>query len=420
MNQFKQPLLTVLVIFATAYVITVVGCAPAGEDLQAKTPRVDSTEQSGSATAERVNQVPIDPKTMRECTNEEFSALVSWGSAVDTANEAIEELGTEKNWKKSSNIISAAVSAKSKCDAVQPYHYAKPCKKTSATLLQTKVKGYDANRINQRCELSRKYLAKFKVEAPKVIEPKPDVIQEPKTPPVVAPTQPDTGASSGLRACSADEFTKIKAWRSALDIANMNIAKLGSQANWKYEASAVGSAAAATKACEALSPYHQTNPCQRTFTHEKTKMAQTKVYSGENLREQCQAARLYTYDFAQRSESLIVPTAKLYLDGSAFANQAIEVGSLDVNIGEQCLVSNLTSSRVSYSAGQQILLTVARVYPPQNSDNGGLQMFVFETEQGIKVECYGVDYPDVKTSKSEVVRLLKAKNTNLTLRYELN
>lgn len=423
MKQFKQPLLTVLVIFATAYVLTVVGCAPAAKDLQAKTAEVETATQPGEGknlNIELVNKVPIDPKSMPECTTEEFSKLVAWGTAVDAANEAIEEMGPEKSWKKSTNIIKVASDAKSKCDVVQPYHYAKPCKRTAAkNILKTELKGYDANRINQRCEMPRKYLAKFNVQPPKVVEPKPDVKPEPKLPPVVAPTVPDTGAVPGMRTCSADEFNKIKTFRSALDIANMNIAKLGSQANWKYESNAVSSGATATKACEPLITYHQASPCQRTFTDEKTKVTQTKVYSGENLRQQCQTVRLYTYDYAQKSESLIVTGARLYFDASSLANQPIEVGSVDVNIGENCLVSNLTSNRVTYSAGQEVLLTAARVYPPQNSDNGGLQMFVFETEQGIKVECYGIEYPGVKTSKAEVVRLLKAKNTNVPLRYEL-
>ncbi len=423
MNQFKQPLLTVLVIFATAYVLTVVGCAPGGQDVQANKPIIETPTESDQgliSNAEVVNSVPIDPKSMRECTRDEFIKLVPWGKAVDTANEAIEKLGTEKDWKKSASLTQVAGDAKLKCDNVQPYHFAKPCKNTSTNFLgTTKVKAYDAYRINERCELSRKYLAKFNVEPPKPAEPKPGVKPDPKLPPAVTPTVPDTGAVAGLRICSADEFTKIKAWRSALDIANMNIAKLGSQANWRYEGIAVSSGVTATKACEQLITYHQVSPCQRSFTDEKTKVTQTKVYSGENIRNQCQTARLYTYDFAQKSESLIVTGARLYFDATALANQTIEVGSVDVNIGENCLVSNLTSNNVTYSSGQEVLLTAARVYPPQNADNGGLQMFVFETEQGIKVECYGVEYPGVKTSKAEVVRLLKTKNTNIPLRYEL-
>lgn len=423
MNQFKQPLLTVLVIFATAYVLTVVGCAPAAKDLQARTSADEVATlpgEGGKPKTEIFNAVPIDPKKMPECSTAEFSKLIAWGTAVDVANEAIEEMGPEKSWKKSTNVIKITSDAKMKCDNVQPYHFAKPCKKTSSNFLKATVKGYDANRIHQRCEISRKYLAKFNVQPPKAVEPKPDVVPDSKLPPVVAPNVPDTGAISGIKTCSGDEFIKIKAWRSALDIANMNIAKLGSQANWKYETYAIDSGAAATKACEPLIAYHQTNPCQRSFTDEKTKVTQTKVYSGESLREQCQTARLYTYDYAQKSESLIVTGARLYFDASSLANQPIEVGSVDVNIGENCLVSNLTSNRVSYSAGQEVLLSTARVYPPQNSDNGGLQMFVFETEQGIKVECYGLEYPGVKTSKAEVIRLLKAKNTSLSLRYELN
>ena len=427
MNQFKQPLLTILVIFATAYVLTIVGCAPQSSDPVPVSISSDNTQPT-------ILQ-PIALSDLRECTKEEFSNLVRWSESLTAADASINALGTPAKWKKDANVIKLATDAINKCDSATYYHSLKPCKKTTQNIItptKPTMKGYDAYRINQRCDLPNQYLLKFNlrpdpnntvqpapVKPPKVPAPKPDEEVQQPLPPVVTNPGSDN-SSSGIRQCSADEFDKIKMWRASLDQANKNISKLGSQSNWKYEANSIASAATATKSCEALISYYQNTECERKIVDDKTKTSQIKTYSKEIIRDQCQMARLYNYEFAQRAESLIVSNAKLYFDASPLANQTIAVGSVDFRIGEQCFVSNLTSNDVTYGSGQQVLLTAARVYPPQNSDNGGLQMFVFETEQGIKVECYGLDYPGVKTSKSEVVRLLKQKNTNISLRYELN
>lgn len=425
MKQFKQPLVTILIIFATAYMLSIVGCAPQSSDPLARpTGEVDGTDAVSTADLQ-----PIPLSQLRECTTAEFSNLVSWGKYLKAADAAINAQGDANLWKKNQAVVKISLTAINMCDEAQFYHELKPCKRTIRNIIvpeKPTITGYDAARIQKRCELPNLYLNKFNLRPDPNINieavPGPTPINpvDPIEPPAVVAVEPNLPVSGGLRQCSTDEFSKLKLWKSALDQANKNIAKLGSQANWKYESVAVESSASAAKSCESLMAYHQSNACERKIVDEKTKSTQLKIYNRENIRSQCETTRLYTYEYAQRSESLIVPNAKLLFDASSLANQLIAVGSVDVRIGEQCLVSNLTSNDVTYSAGQQVLLAAARVYPPQNSDNGGLQMFVFETEQGIKVECYGVEYPGVKTSKSEVVRLLRAKNTKLSLRYELN
>ncbi len=437
MKQFKQPLLTILVIFATAYVLTIVGCAPKNSE---STP--SPVSQSNDSTQPTILQ-PIALSDLRECTKEEFINLVHWSESLTAADASINALGVPAKWRKDSNVVKLATDAIRKCDAETYYHSLKPCKKTTQNIItptKPTVKGYDAYRIHQRCDLPNQYLLKFNLrpdpnnivqpapekpptQSPPVLAPSPGVGEgendQQLPPPVVTNPAPDN-SPGGNRQCSVDEFDKIKLWKASLDQANKNIAKLGSQSSWKYEANSIAAAATATKSCESILSYYQNTTCERKIVDEKAKTSQIKTYSKEIIRDQCQIARLYNYEFAQHEESLIVSNAKLYFDASPLANQTIEVGSVDLRIGEQCLVSNLSSSAVTYGSGQQVLLTAARVYPPQNSDNGGLQMFVFETEQGIKVECYGLDYPGVKTSKSEVIRLLKQKNTNISLRYELN
>ncbi len=432
MNQFKQPLLTIFVIFATAYVLTIVGCTPPSAESRSAPVPVGSN----NSPTEHAVLTAIPLSDLRECTQEEFSKLVRWSDSLASAVSSINDLGNSAKWKKDANVIKTATEVINQCDALTYYHSLKPCKKTTANIItptKPTVKGYDAFRITERCDLPNQYLTKFNlrpdpnnivkappvpVKPPVVPTPQPPVTAPNEQPPVVIDPVPDNSIN-GLRQCSVDEFEKIKTWKAALDQANKNIAKLGSQANWKYESNAISSAATATKSCEALMNYHQANECQRKIVDDKTKTSQIKTYSREIIRDLCQSTRLYNYEFAQHAESLIVAGASLFFDASPLANQTIEAGSVDSRIGDQCLVSNLTASDVSYSPGQQVLLTAARVYPPQNSDNGGLQMFVFETEQGLKVECYGLDYPGVKTSKAEVERLLKQKNTDINLHYEL-
>lgn len=207
-----------------------------------------------------------------------------------------------------------------------------------------------------------------------------------------------------MRECTADEFAKLNSWRAALDIANKNIAKLGGQSNWKYDAAAVDSSKTATVLCESLITYHQARPCKRE-----------KVYTAQSLREQCATARTYNYNFAQRTESLIVSGARLYLNTSIFADrtEGFKPGPANLSHG-QCVITNLAASPIVYS-GQKALVTEARVYT-----DPAYQMFVLQTQEGLKLECYGVNYSSLQTSLSEVVRLLGAKDTRLPLSYELN
>lgn len=425
MNQYKQPIMTIFLIFATAYVLTLIGCAPSGgsgngqaapQGQQPGGPVVSGGDQH------EVELIEIDPREMRECTTDEFDRLVSWSNALEPAKEAIRASAG----KKKDSTVQLAIEAIKKCDQVQAYHSVKPCKKMKRTIVNPDqavlVNAYDAARIHKRCEMVDGYLSKFDLRPSKdgdvVVTPVPN---EPSNPSVPAePIPPQTGSDidvHNLRECSADEFTALKSFRMSLDLANKNIDKLGGQSSWKYDAIAIDAAKTATNACESAIRHHQAEPCQRQVKNDATGKMETKVYSGETLRKQCLKARTYNYEFMQQLSSLIVPNAKLYFDTSIIANKTIAPGySSDLTIG-QCIISNLSNNSVTYGS-QKALVTEARIYPSQ--DNEGYQMFVMVTGEGVKLECYGLGYTSLKSSKTEVVRLLKQKDTPINLSYELN
>ena len=220
-----------------------------------------------------------------------------------------------------------------------------------------------------------------------------------------------------MHECNEAEFSKIKPWRAALDLANRSIAKLGPQSSWKYDPNAIDFSKSATQLCEALIPYHQAQPCKRFVKDDNIGTTTTKIYSGESLRQQCATARTYQYEFAQQGSSLIVPNARLYLDTSIVSGRLINLGySSDIRYN-QCIFSNGSEAPVTYNS-EKVLITEARV----NTIRGvaGEQMFVMVTADKIKIECYGLEYPSAKTSKNEVVRLLNKKQTPIQLSYELN
>lgn len=417
MNRYKQPILTIMIIFATAYVLTLIGCAPAGGSSPAVAPAVDQpSDPSGpSDQVGTVELVDVNVKDMRECTNDEFSKLVSWSNALAASNAAIEASGG----KQKSDVVRLALAAINMCDEQQYYHTLKPCKKTKQTIISTEVKGYDGYKINKRCQATENYLKKFDLR-PNVAANSPALPQVPSAPtnPSLPPTSPiNSGEISQLRDCSAEEFNGLKTFRTALEIANKNVDKLGAMSTWKYDQNAVDSSKSATLACESVIKYHSSQPCKRVIKNDATNQLETKTYSGETLRQQCAKARTYNYEFLQQSSSLITQNANLYLDTSVVSNMTIEPGySSNKTIG-QCIVNNESATAITYQ-GQKALVKAARVYPDPTAE--GYQMFVLVTAEGLKLECYGLDYVSLKSSKSEVVRLLKAKNTNINLSYELN
>ncbi|MFZ3231762.1 MAG: hypothetical protein WA160_16265 [Pseudobdellovibrio sp.] len=423
-QQYKQPLLTIVIIFATAYILTLIGCAPkGGSDAAAPVPNIEAAApdlqpQNPTLTDEDLQE--IDPKDMRECTTDEFKTLIDWSNSLAASNKVIQSMGASSaSWKQKADFVQIATLAMNKCDDVQFYHSKKPCKKTEVTIINPTKPilkyAYDAARIHKRCALTEQYLNKFGL--------RPDNAGAAPANSEQNPYSPGDSSNSGtvedvnsLRECSIDEFSKLKLFRSALDQANKNIDKLGTSANWKYDANSIEAAQVATSTCEVEIKYHQAQPCKRAIKNETTNQIEVKVYAGDTLRQQCQKARSYNYEFAQRSESLITSNAKLILDTSLIANKTITSGESNITVG-QCVVSNVSAATVTYQ-GQKTLVTEARVYP--NQEDPGYQMFVMLTAEGVKFECYGLDYTSLKTSKNEVVRLLKQKNTNINLSYELN
>jgi len=408
-KSYKQALMTVFVVFATAYVLTILGCSKS-TDVSGKPPAAAPTQPSNPGAGE-LGEVEeplqqVNPEDMRECTQEEFATLVDWSNDLAAANDAVRTSGG----RKSDNVVKLSVAAIEKCDQVQFYHSQKPCKKITRVVTNPDnptVRAYDAYRIHQRCEAVESYLKKFNLRPDKrQTQPAPlDPVQpnEP-TPSEPQPLEPTPVDPSQIGQCSADEFSKLNAWRAALDSSNKNLARLGNPSNWKYDPAAIDAAKSATSLCEGLINYHNSRPCKRE-----------KTYTAQSLREQCANTRSYFYNFAQRTESLIVPSARLYLNTSVFADRTagFTPGPANLSYG-QCVITNTSASTITY-AGQKVLVTEARVYTDPE-----YQMFVLQTQEGLKLECYGVNYSSLQTSLSEVMRLLAAKDTRLQLSYDLN
>lgn len=401
-KSYKQTLMSIFVVFATAYVLTLLGCAKS-TDVSGAPPAAPMAPGDGpEARDEEAELQPIDPKDMRECTSDEFQALVIWSDILGEAKQAIKDSGG----RRSESVVKLATRAIQQCDQAELYHTQKPCKKTVRTVVdpdQVTLKGaYDAFNIDLRCKPVESYLKKFNLRPdPNQTQPLP---VDPVRPDEPAPIEPDPSVDlSQIGQCSSDEFSKLNAWRAALDKANANVAKLGNRSNWKFDAAAVDSSKAATIACENLISYHQARPCKRE-----------KTYTAQGLRELCTTVRTYYYRYAQRGESLIVANARLYLNTSIFEGRAgFQPGPSSLSYG-QCVITNTSSSLISYQ-GQKALVTEARVLTSPE-----YQMFVLQTQEGLKLECYGVDYASSATSLTEVMKLLKVKDTILDLSYELN
>ncbi|MBC7467105.1 MAG: hypothetical protein H7256_14040 [Bdellovibrio sp.] len=420
MQRYKQPILTIFVIFATAYVLTLLGCAPAsGSDAKA-TPATETppstavTPETGDQNNSSLDLVEVDPNQMRECTTDEFSNLVSFSNSLDAAKEAIRI----SDGQKQNDTVRLALDAMKKCDQAQAYHTINPCKKMRRTIIDPDQavleSAYDGSRIHVRCATVEIYLNNFDLRDAN------DAGQAPgrdDSAPLTTQPFPFPGEGDALRECSNEEFSKLNLWRSTLEFANRNIDKLGVPSAWKYEPNANDSAKAATASCEAEIVYHEQQPCRRTISNAMTGEDEVKIYSGSSLRNQCEKARMYNYDFSQQATSLIVPNVRLLLDTRIIANVEIVPGLNPEHSVGKCSVSNLSQNSVIYR-GEKTLVTEAHVYP--NPEDENFQKFVLVTAEGVKLECTDLEYMSLKTSKNEVVRLLNQKNTIMGLSYELN
>ncbi len=431
MNQYKQPLLTILIIFATAYILSLIGCAPSSDkSVSAPTaaPRAESDKTPTDAVTSKPNEVQlvqIDPSKMKECKSNEVKVLQLWDTALAASTTAIKAMGEKSSdWKKKDEVIKLAQKVIVQCEQLQTYHLQHPCKvlvEKNIINPEGKIKvAYDAFQIHQRCGLPNKYLVQF--DALPVLSTQPPVVVQPtQTPPQPqVPSAPEVAtdvAARDIHECNEVEFMKLNSWRAALNQAQKSIAALGPQSNWKYNSSALDFTNTATIMCENLIDYHQNQPCKRFVKDDRSGVTATKIYSGESLRQQCATTRTYHYEFAQQQKSLILTKARLYFDTAVMSGKIINPGyASNVTYG-QCIVSNTSNNPITYNS-QKALVTEARVYPQNGVE--GFQMFVLVTVEGIKLECYGLDYQSDQTSKNEVVRLLNQKQTNISLSYELN
>lgn len=389
-----------MVIFCAAYMLAATGCADSGggsgANLNAPVNPNDGVDQDDMVLQ------PLDPKQVRECTNNEFSQLISWRNAVDKANGLIDAA----KGKQQAQAVDASLTAIRACDSRFTYHRQQPCKKTKETIVSTQVKVYDAYLIKNDCSKVEGYLKKHNLRPDDTIDTTPDVT--PVTPQPVDPAIPpviDDGPGV-FAMCSQNEFSKLTEWSASLDRANKSIAKLGSQANWKYDDASITNAALAVKSCESLMKYHADAPCEKNIKQDDGSMIK-REYSKDSIASRCKTARTYFYEYVQNKTTLVFPNADLYVDLSHFAQQRFEAQSF-VSLGN-CVVENRTDNTIDYS-GRKALVTDTRGFEQK--------MMVLVTAEGLKIDCYGLDV-DGPFSKTQVVKLLKAENTDIRLEYRL-
>ena len=251
MKKHSKAVFTMMVIFGAAYVLAAAGCAKSGNDGKNLTAPIGQNGNNGQDDDTTVLE-PLKPDQVRECTDNEFAQLVSWRNAVDKANG---EIDTAKG-KQSQGAVQASLTAIAACDSRFSYHKAEPCKKTKKTIVNTQVKVYDAFTIKRDCSKVESYLTKYNLRPepgvkPTPVQPMPNPTPNPQPLPVdpVDPPVIDNGNQGPMVACSQDEFSRLSEWASAQDRANKSIAKLGSQASWKYDDQAITNSALAVKKC---------------------------------------------------------------------------------------------------------------------------------------------------------------------------
>lgn len=383
MRKLKYPVLTIVSIPVFAFALFAMGCGSSGSPDRTMAPQ--NVKQDGI-------QGPIDPQNLRECTAEEFSKLQKWSLLLlEADNLIINQLGDNpKMWTKRSEIISTATVAVKQCDTVEFYHKLKPCKKTTKNIISTSSKGYDGFTINQRCSRVEAYLNKFNLRPNEsnILNEEPSEstkaptnpsVNPPKTPAVVPPRVEPTPVqdSTGLRECTSDEFTRLNQYKNSLDKANKAISALGGVSNWKYESQAILNATATTKSCEALALNFQAGGCRKSLKDPKLGNI-VKVYTSQALKQECQAARSYYYEFTQREQDLIMPNANLMLDTKIVSSAVIQPG-VSSNSLELCVATNTTNQTIQYN-GEKTLVIEARAYPSYTSN---AQMIVMLTREGL-------------------------------------
>lgn len=397
---------TIMFIFGAAYVLMASGCADSKSGNSAPQVTAPVTPDGNNGQDDVTNLEPVKPDQVRECTDNEFAQLISWRNAVDKANGLVDEA----KGKQQTQAVDASLTAIRTCDSRFTYHKQQPCKKIikiNTVTPKGELKVYDAYAIHRDCGKIENYLTKLNLRPDKSgstpIEPQPLPV-EPGAPQLI-PTPIDNGQGT-LSACSQDEFSRLTEWSASLDRANKSIAKLGSQSNWKYDSASITNSALAVKSCESLSKYHASRPCEKSIKQDNGSMMK-REYTEDSIKNRCQTARTYFYEYVQNSTTLVFPNADLYVDLNQFAQQRFEAQSF-VTLGS-CVVENRTDNTIDYT-GRKALVTETRGFEQK--------MMVLITAEGLKIDCYGLDI-DGPFSKTQVVKLLKAEGTDIRLEYRL-
>jgi hypothetical protein len=410
MRKLNRPMLTICIIFGSAFLLAVMGCGGSSSKTAANGGVGTDQNQTGDrSNSETVVQKLPESQITRECSDAEFSKLAAWSNLLASANDAVDAV---KN-KKDTAAIQAAISAVKSCDLVVEHHATSPCRKTKKTIVSVDVRYYDQVRILERCKKSTDYLVKHNARPAKNTDP---VVVTPNEPPVNnsgggtviidQPQNPNNGGgvqpTGPYRQCSNDEFSRLTEYSGMQSKADTSIKNLGGSANWSYDSNAISDSALAVKSCEALIKYHTQNPCQRNV------LMVDKIYSGDSLRARCQTARTYFYEFVQNTKTLIFPNAELYLDFSPLSPKIFEPGFKD-QVSGNCLVENRTANTIDYSNAQALIV-----------DTRGFEasQIVMETAEGLLVQCYGLNV-DGPFSKRQIVKVLKEEQSDIRLSYKL-
>lgn len=416
LRKINRPILTIFVIFGSAFILVAMGCGSGSSSKPQPKSAVTQSELpvgSEAPTADIVQELSPAEIT-RECSDAEFSKLVSWRNVLNSANDAVDQAKGQKN----STTIQVATVAVQSCDSVIEDHKSDPCRKTKKTIIGTDIKYYDHARLIKDCKKSIDYLVKYNARPAKgadaVVAPAPPSSVLPAQPPVVGtPSEPSQNGSGSvnssepLRQCSSDEFSKLAEYSSAQEKADAALKNLGSMSSWVYEANAISSSALAAKSCEVLIQYHSQNPCQKTV-FQTDGSRPVKQYTGSSLRARCELARTYFYEFVQNTKTLIFQNADLYLDFSPLSPKIFEPGFKN-QVSGNCLVENRTESTIDYSNRQALIV-----------DTRGFEekMLVLQTAEGLLIQCYGLNV-DGPFSKRQIVKVLKDEQSDIRLSYKL-
>lgn len=414
-QSFSRPLLTVCVIFGAAFILATMGCGNSSSPKGSPPPpppvhgdqnppaEPTPTDANGNPTSKENIPAPVDPKRVGLCSPEQINRVNALLPTLNPAVAAIDKMGSKPEaWKKDSSVVNLSKNAERLCDSLIAAHTVNPCKKPTHTVVNPNSPAlvYDANHLHKVCAKPFAYLRKFGVRQNQpMVEPTPVTPPSPPTQPpvVVEPIPTNPGSSDSSRSCNADEMARLNSWSASLDMANKNIAKLGPQSAWKYESTAISSAAIATKACESLISYHSQNACSKNG----------REYNALTLRERCHMTRTYFYDFVQNTTTLNFTNADLYLDMTPFELKSFEPGF--IGLVQNCRIDNPTKDLLDYS-NRALLVKDSRGFEDK--------IMVLESADGLLIQCYGLDL-DGPFSKTQVMRLLKSEGSEIRLFYKL-